>query len=719
MGSRLYSTGSHAGARRCRSDGIPQPILTAGDPATRARSLTALLALLILCAVPLASAAGDDDDGDADLAIWELEQLLDLEVETASKKKQSMTEAPAFTHVITREQLLRYGYRNVSEAISSIIGFYSSTDLAYSYTGVRGFARSGDSNTRVLVLFDGQRMNDPIYDFGAVDDSLPIDIDGVARIEVVKGPGSALWGSNALLAVVNIVPETGVDIDGVESGVDYGSYKRFKAYAKGGKEFEGGIDMAAMYSHLKSAGDEDIVIPGLGNAEDQDGETAMKGYFTSSYKGFKLNFLAGTRDKQDPTGANYVIFNSPFDGTSYQDDRLHTQLSYEREVFPDRDANIVARFYHSIYNHHGDYEYDTLLQFPDVDPYINHDSGESQWWGTELQASGELHPRVELIGGFEYHDIYKAKLENVDSSGVHLDEELDWTILAGYLQSEIKVFESLRFTLGGRVDDYSNLSVKWSPRAAVVYTPLDGMALKALFGQAFRAPNAYERVYDNGGILGKRLCGRRGCRGAPRLSLIGNPDLDPETITTWELIWDQKLFRNFRLVTSLYRYDIDDIITPVELRPGVLQYQNLGKVESRGVETMLQMHLENGIIGHLGFSALRTEDAETGSRVENSPKYLGNLAVSIPLLSNRVFASTELRALGGRKTLGGGEVGASFDTNLVLRYIPFKWVDMTFGIYNLIGEDQQVPSALEHLNNDTDELPLRGRSFRGVIRGSY
>ena len=690
--------------------------------ATRVRShrvwrLVVVGVALLLFWTPVA--AGATDDADADLLDMSIEELLELEVVTASKKKQTIAEAPAFTHVITREQILRYGYRTVGEALWSLIGLYVNTDLVYGYSGVRGFARAGDYNTRILVLFDGQRMNDPLYDFGAIDEALPIDIDGVERIEVVKGPGSALWGNNALLGVVNVVPQKGADVDGLESGVEYASYDRFKGYVKGGKAFAGGIDGAAMFSYVGGDGVEEIEISPLGIAEDQDYGASSQGYLTASYKGLELNFLAGGREKRDPTGANYVIFNSPFEGTRVEDTRFHTQLSYERGVLPERDGNVLARFYHSVYNRHADYEYDTLALFPEVEPYINYDEGESQWWGGELQLSGDLHPRVELIGGFEYHDVYKAAFKNVDQFALHLDESLDWHILAGYAQAEIEAASFLHLVLGGRVDDYSNLEAKWSPRVALVLTPREGTAVKAMFGQAFRAPNAYERVYDNGGLLGRTLGGRRGSPGARRLSIMGNPDLEPETITTWEVIWDQAIAGNLRLVGSLYQYEIEDIISPVDINVGVLQYQNVGTVESRGAGVMLQMHLDRGIMSHAGFSVLRAEDADTGSRVENSPKYLGNLGVSVPFFARKLCASAELQAVGGRKTLSDSEVDPSFNTNLILRYQPLKWVDATFGIYNLFDEDQRVPSALQHLNNGTEKLPLRGRAFRSVIRGYY
>jgi outer membrane receptor protein involved in Fe transport len=143
---------------------------------------------------------------------------------------------------------------------------------------------------------------------------------------------------------------------------------------------------------------------------------------------------------------------------------------------------------------------------------------------------------------------------------------------------------------------------------------------------------------------------------------------------------------------------------------------------------MIQTRLKHGIWAHVGFSALRAEDRETKRRIENSPKYLGNLGVSVPLFSERLFVSTELQVVSGRKelqvvsglnTLGGDELSPSFNTNLVLLYKPFKWVDATFGIYNLFDENQMVPSALEHTNNGTFHLPMRGRVFRGVIRARF
>ena len=695
------------------------------DSSFGTRRLAMLAAALILaCSLRAANAAAGEDDLEVDLLDMNIEELLDLQVTTASKKEETLTAAPALSHVITREQILRFGYRTVGEALSSILGFYPTTDLAYDYTGVRGFGRSGDSNTRLLVLFDGQRVNDPLYGFGAVGEALSIDIDGIERIEVVKGPGSALWGSNALLAVVNIVPQTGADIDGAELGMEYGTHDRVRGYIKTGKKFDNGLEIAALFSAFDVDGDSDIDIPGIGpdgaaaNAGDHDHESAKRGYLTASYEGFTFNLFAGSRKRDDPTGANYTIFNSPFDGTEYKDERLYTQLSYEHELLPDWNGKLFARVYHSLYNHHADYEFDSRALFPDLDPYTNADSGKTQWWGSELRFSFQPHERVELIGGLEYHDIYKADFENVDRFLLHLDEDLDWWIAASYAQAEFEIFEFLRLVLGGRVDDYSDLKAEWSPRVALVATPFEGTVLKALYGQAFRAPNAYERVYDNGGLLGRVVSCRRGCGGAPRLSILGNLDLEPETITTWEAIWDQALFGNTRMVVSLYQYEIDDIIAPIDV-PGGLQYQNLGEVRSRGVEVMIQTRLKNGIWGHVGFSALRAEDRETGRRIENSPKYLGNLGVSVPLFSDHLFASSELQVVSGRKTLAGDELSTSYNTNLVLVYKPFKWVDATFGIYNLFDENQKVPSALEHTNNGTDYLPLRGRVFRGVIRANF
>ena len=117
----------------------------------------------------------------------------------------------------------RYGHRTLADTLASVRGFYSTYDRNYSYVGMRGFARPGDYNTRVLLLIDGQRLNDPIYDMAPIGTDFPIDISLIERVEVIRGPGSSLYGTNAVMAVINVITRKGAEHQGLRADTSGGS----------------------------------------------------------------------------------------------------------------------------------------------------------------------------------------------------------------------------------------------------------------------------------------------------------------------------------------------------------------------------------------------------------------------------------------------------------------------------------------------------------------
>ena len=161
--------------------------------------LTLLASLLILTPADICQAKSSAASPDArtDFMEMSVEELMSVEVAMvvgASKYEQQVTEAPASVSIVSADDIKKYGYRSLADALRSVRGTYVTYDRNYNYLGTRGFDRPGDLNTRVLLLVDGHRINDNIFESAPVGTEFPIDIDLIDRIEVIRGPSSSLDG---------------------------------------------------------------------------------------------------------------------------------------------------------------------------------------------------------------------------------------------------------------------------------------------------------------------------------------------------------------------------------------------------------------------------------------------------------------------------------------------------------------------------------------------
>jgi len=136
------------------------------------------------------------------------EELKSVQVYSASMYLQSDREAPSSVTVITAEQIRQFGYRTLADALRSVRGFDVTYDRNYAYVGVRGFSRPGGYNDQILLLINGHRLNDNVYDQAHLDSDFPLDVDLIERIEIVRGPSSSLYGTSAFLAVINVITKT-------------------------------------------------------------------------------------------------------------------------------------------------------------------------------------------------------------------------------------------------------------------------------------------------------------------------------------------------------------------------------------------------------------------------------------------------------------------------------------------------------------------------------
>ncbi len=251
-----------------------------------------------------------------------LEQLMDIPVTTASTFAQKKRDAPSAVTVITAEDIRDYGYRTLADALRSIRGVYITNDRVYDYVGVRGFSRPGDFNSRVLLLIDGRRVNDVLFDQAYVGTDALIDLEDVARIEFVPGPGSALYGSNAFFGVINVFTKEGRDIGGAALQGSFESFDTDREKVTLGKRFANGADAIVSASRFRRDGQETLFFPefddpatSFGRARDLDDAATDRAFGKLGYGPFTLEGAYSDRVKGIPAAPFGAAISTVAHGT--------------------------------------------------------------------------------------------------------------------------------------------------------------------------------------------------------------------------------------------------------------------------------------------------------------------------------------------------------------------------------------------------------------------
>jgi iron complex outermembrane receptor protein len=615
-------------------------------PNARPAVLCSLALVLGLGAGPVRGQAAGE------LAGLPLEQLLDMTVSGASRLSVRRSEAPAAVTVIGRDEIRVRGWRHLGEVLRAVRGVDVSGDGSYTYAAVRGLRASGDYNTRVLLLIDGHRVNDNLYDQAALGSELPLDLALVERVEFIAGPGSAVYGANALFGVINVVTREPTGDGHAEAAVRAGSL--------GERALRASLDISVAGGRLLLAGragrlDGGSVQESWFGPQAATGTAGMHqhGLYLRWDRGpWRLGLISGLREQGTPASPDTVFG----DRRARVIDRYH-MADLEHRGALGEDTELTGRVFAGSYAFVGDYPID----YPQVT--LNRDVSVGSWWGAEGRLTHRLSEQQRLVLGVDAQRQLRQVQRNFDVEPQpldYLDDRRQGGRVALFGDHLWQWSDGWSLQSGLRADREQGVG-HLSPRLAVRWTPAPGWTLRAQHGGAFREPNAYERWYHGDGPGSWRL----------------NPALHGERIRSDELglEWGQGAWRlagaayqlRARGLTSL-RHDAQD---------DRYQYENLGLMASRGLEAELEF-LRGGQRYRLNGSWNQVLEAPAGLSVGYPAGMLN--AMGQWRLADGVQLALDLHWRSAR-----GEAPALTLLNLGSQWSPMPGWRLGAGVRNLAG----------------------------------
>jgi len=641
----------------------------------------------LLCSVPPTHAASEEEQ--AFLSMY----FTPEELEISTRRAIALTKAPAIATVITDREIRNMGARTLIDVLKLVPGMgISITDQGFFRLEVRGTV-TGQSE-KVLVMIDGHSLNK-----NHSGSSFPffldhLSVDNIKKIEIVRGPGSALYGTNAFVAVINIITKSAADVEGGSVSVSGESFDTRKYNLLAGKTFKNGLKISGSIDYTKTHGPDLLIkrdrlsgtpftrAPG-------DAETRFEGtgiFFEASYKNLTYRGQYLTTDRGAYIGLGYALT----DFNSLKSDNFWQELSY-RHSFTEKFSSKM-KLYYDYFNQ------DWLVKvFPDgfagsfPNGMIGGPKARNRTIGGEIQLDCSISETNHLLAGINYEEMkqyevraisnfnpitgqYLGSVQDISSWG-NWNRDVKRNIFAAYLQDEWEIKDNISLTAGVRYDHYSDFGDTTNPRVGIVWRFLEKADLKLLYGQAFRAPTFTELYTINN----------------PTLS--GNPNLVPEKIRTYEAGIGYTYSERFRIELNYFYNDIDDLIVrDTSTVPGT--YANLGAAKSNGIEAVLSGRYTNDNYWKVAYSWQDPRDAYTSERLPFIPRNRASASVNYGF-SKYLVSHVDVLWTGPRPRSAGDTRAAvpsytTVDLALTLRNI-YKNLEIQAAVHNLFNEKYVDP----------------------------
>ncbi|MDO8650674.1 MAG: TonB-dependent receptor [Undibacterium sp.] len=642
------------------------------------------------------------ETGSDDLTDLSLEDLMKVVVVSASKFAQTSTQAPSAVQVLTAEDIRLHGWRTLAEALGSLPGLYASNDRAFGFLGARGFMVPGDYNMRFLLLLDGQPLNDNLYGQANLGHEFRVDMSLIDRIEYVPGPGSSIYGSNAMFGVVNVMTRSAANLPrlSISTRLQGDGWREFDL--KSAHRGEGnGPDLVFSLSRANKTG-RDLYYPDAIGIATSDGSASRDGLahgldsmtVTRAFAGLKLDgFALSAWAAQRDVHPSSALFNGNFD-----DGRLHlidssygVTSAYQRAI--DDQLNLHVRLAYQKITYQGD----TPYLDPTIGSYVNRDEAVGTWLSGEARLLYIGFQGHKLVTGIDFQSDLEALQKNADLNvAVNTPFSTDTKVrrYGVYFQDEWNFSPDWHLNAGLRSDSYSSGKSQISPRLGLIWNPSDRATLKLLAGQAYRSPNAYEANYARAPFY------------------LASTGLQPETIRTLEAVAEYRLEAAQEIGASVFDYQLNHLIRQIDIGTGQLQYQNEPAVSVRGLEIFHRLRNKNGLNLMSSMAFNHSHDA-AGRALSNSPRWVAKLRLRQPVWQDNLLAAVEMNALGPRTIAwrdSRSHLGVQSQVNLALTATRLRsGLELQLRLVNLFDTKIVYPASNE---TGVPTLPVDGRQWQ-------
>jgi len=545
-------------------------------------------AATVTSAAPEAPSALDD---------LSLSQMFEIGV-VASKHPETTADAPASITVLTAERFNALGLKNLNDVLQLVPGF----DVRRSREQVQLITVRGvtsELNEHLLIMIDGVRLG-ALYEGGAGKDVRQINLTDVERIEIIRGPGSALYGTGAFAAVVSVITKKGSDTKGIHVTGEIGSYATAVTDVTAGQTF-GAFNLNGHFGYAESKGENFFIA--------QDG-AGISSHIRDPYKEFSGNLKLGYKDMLElsvnashQVNSAFITTGDVMDPNSYgKATWIVTSLDHNHAF--SKSLKWQSELYIA-YHQRGPTV--ALLMPPGLnakfpDGQYGHPSLTDMRYGLDTYASYAPIQNMTLIAGIAAELSTTSNQDHVsngpDYAGVPATTFFttpNRTVLAGYAQGDYRFLKGLKLTAGVRYDHYNDLGGTTNPRVALVYNYHDKAWVKGLFATAFRAPN-YRELH------------------ATTPTITGNPNSKAETIMTGELVFGIAPWRRLLATVSLFDSQVSNLIfkfTPTDSR--VSTFQNRGNLDALGVEAEIRTEILPGFEVAGNYTYVHSKSTDLGN----------------------------------------------------------------------------------------------------------